>query len=324
MLFDQKQAFCNYYATAEVMLLRVLGIPARMAVGYAQGGQGTENLLLNETKTVEERLQEDLLQNTFYTVRERDAHAWPEVFFPGIGWVEFEPTANQQEILRPLNAVDEEPQTLAPLQSDAAPSGEEAQVEPPLAAAGPASQEEPALRRNAVDPALWQTLFWVAAIGVALGASLWWRQRERQRVQAEGVFGEAREEELDSRNLGSLRRWSQTARQPALTRAYLEINSALGRLGAKPRPGATTAARAAALSRELPKLSEQIKALNALYEAQQYGNVQPTDGRVGLLTVWRIRWHSFWLGIKRRLTSPFSISGRLLRFARRYNRQFDR
>ena len=36
-----------------------------------------------------------------YTVRRRDAHAWPEVYFPDIGWVEFEPTANQAPLARP-------------------------------------------------------------------------------------------------------------------------------------------------------------------------------------------------------------------------------
>jgi len=80
-LFDIKQGFCNYYASAETLMLRSIGIPARLAVGFAQG--------------------EVNLQNTFYTVRERDAHAWPEVYFPNYGWVEFEPTGNQAVLERP-------------------------------------------------------------------------------------------------------------------------------------------------------------------------------------------------------------------------------
>jgi len=76
-----KQGFCNYYATAEVILLRSVGIPARLAVGYAQGDNVDDPLL--------------------YTVRQRDAHAWPEVYFPGVGWVEFEPTASQPTLVRP-------------------------------------------------------------------------------------------------------------------------------------------------------------------------------------------------------------------------------
>jgi hypothetical protein len=79
-LFDYQTGFCNYYASAEVVMLRSLGIPARRAVGYAQGETTSEGDLV---------------------IRGDDAHAWPEVYFPGIGWVEFEPTASQPELVRP-------------------------------------------------------------------------------------------------------------------------------------------------------------------------------------------------------------------------------
>lgn len=93
-LFESKKGFCNYYASAEVLMLRSVGIPARLAVGFAQG--------------------EPNLQNTFYTVRERDAHAWPEVYFPGYGWIEFEPTGNQEPVNRPLER-EEKPVTAGPI-----------------------------------------------------------------------------------------------------------------------------------------------------------------------------------------------------------------
>lgn len=79
VLFDLKQGYCNYYASAEVLLLRSIGIPARLAVGFARGE----------------------FVDGAYTVHRRDAHAWPEVYFPDIGWVEFEPTANQSPLARP-------------------------------------------------------------------------------------------------------------------------------------------------------------------------------------------------------------------------------
>ncbi len=79
-LFKNKQGFCQYYASAEVLLLRSLGIPARYSVGYAQGEP-------DETRTK-------------FIVRERESHAWPEVYFPGIGWVEFEPTVVLSSISR--------------------------------------------------------------------------------------------------------------------------------------------------------------------------------------------------------------------------------
>jgi len=73
-LFQEQQGFCTYYASAEVLMLRSLGIPARLAIGYAEGVVTPDQLV--------------------YHVRQMDSHAWPEVFFPNIGWVIFEPTAS--------------------------------------------------------------------------------------------------------------------------------------------------------------------------------------------------------------------------------------
>lgn len=80
-LFDYQIGFCNYYASAEVIMLRSLGIPARLAAGYARGTFDFDRQL--------------------YRVAADDAHAWPEVYFPGYGWIEFEPTVSQSTILRP-------------------------------------------------------------------------------------------------------------------------------------------------------------------------------------------------------------------------------
>ncbi|HEX5840110.1 MAG TPA: transglutaminase-like domain-containing protein, partial [Anaerolineales bacterium] len=84
IIFDYKQAYCVYYASAEVLMLRSLGVPARMAVGFAQGERDGDS----------------------YVVRRFNAHAWPEVYFPEIGWVEFEPTAGQAPLNRPLPPQD--------------------------------------------------------------------------------------------------------------------------------------------------------------------------------------------------------------------------
>jgi transglutaminase-like putative cysteine protease len=79
-LFDSKTGFCDYYASAMVVLARAAGIPARYAMGYAPG--------------IFEPAQGRFL------VRQSDAHAWPELYFPGVGWLEFEPTAAIPEIQR--------------------------------------------------------------------------------------------------------------------------------------------------------------------------------------------------------------------------------
>ncbi len=72
-LFEAPGGFCSYYASAMAVMLRTQGVAARVVTGYATGewdaGRGA------------------------YRVPAAAAHAWVEVYFPGYGWVEFEPTA---------------------------------------------------------------------------------------------------------------------------------------------------------------------------------------------------------------------------------------
>lgn len=79
-LFELRQGYCDYYATAMVVLARAGGLPARLAVGYASGTYDAPK--------------------AHYVVTEADAHSWVEVYFPGYGWVEFEPTGGRPPIER--------------------------------------------------------------------------------------------------------------------------------------------------------------------------------------------------------------------------------
>ncbi len=83
-LFTLGTGYCDYYATSMVVMARSLGLPARLVSGFATGAY--------------------LPASAQYVVREADAHSWPEIYFSGIGWVEFEPTAGQPEIERPQSA----------------------------------------------------------------------------------------------------------------------------------------------------------------------------------------------------------------------------
>jgi len=77
-LFEERRGYCEQFASAMVVLLRAAGIPARLVTGYVPG---TLNRLTG------------LLE-----VRNSDAHAWVEVYFPRVGWVEFEPTPGFPEV----------------------------------------------------------------------------------------------------------------------------------------------------------------------------------------------------------------------------------
>jgi transglutaminase-like putative cysteine protease len=79
-LFDLKEDFCEYFASAMVVMLRELGVPARFVEGYTAG-------------TLDPSTGK-------FVVKELDAHAWVEVYFPLYGWVEFEPTPSQAPIFR--------------------------------------------------------------------------------------------------------------------------------------------------------------------------------------------------------------------------------
>lgn len=80
-LFESRQGYCDYYASAMVVLARAAGIPARLVRGYSRG--------------------EKVEGVNVYRVREKNGHAWPELFFPPYGWIEFEPTAAEPVIPRP-------------------------------------------------------------------------------------------------------------------------------------------------------------------------------------------------------------------------------
>jgi len=77
-LFDQKQGYCTYYASAMTVLARSIGIPARYVEGYVLPSQP--------------------VQGTTYEVTNKQAHAWVEVYFEGFDWIPFEPTSSSQNL----------------------------------------------------------------------------------------------------------------------------------------------------------------------------------------------------------------------------------
>lgn len=254
LLFDLQQGFCTYAATAEVILLRVVGVPARLAVGYAEG---------------------EIPPGTLRTrlVRQSHAHAWPEVYFPGIGWVEFEPTSAQNPLRRP--------------------AGEGGNGGPPLTRATPVApaavtseRDESSgklLPRTSFSP---QRQWWVwvgtaAAFGmVALwsGFLFWARCRRRnvapwplrlyavflQRAQAPPRW---------------LQWWARHIAQTPFQRACAELYRATRRLGIPLSLAQTPLEIASQLRTLLPEADQEIEALLAACLPAIYGP-EPGDERV--------------------------------------------
>ena len=78
---EVKSGYCVHYASAMAVMARSVGIPARVSVGFTPGRK-----LVNS--------EGDL----GYLVTTDNLHAWPELYFSGIGWVRFEPTPGQGEL----------------------------------------------------------------------------------------------------------------------------------------------------------------------------------------------------------------------------------
>ncbi|MDT8306192.1 MAG: transglutaminase-like domain-containing protein, partial [Anaerolineae bacterium] len=132
-LFDLQSGYCDYYATAMAVMARSLGIPARLATGYLAQAPGPDGV------------------QTIYQI---NAHAWPELYFAGYGWIEFEPTS-PFPARREATAVDYG-------FGEAPPTPEPPPVTPPI-------PEPPAER---LSPG------WALLLMVLLAAGwLWWHRR---------------------------------------------------------------------------------------------------------------------------------------------------
>jgi hypothetical protein len=103
-LLRTREGYCEQFAGAAALLLRLAGVPTRVVAGFATGTQtGTQR----------------------YVVRDVDAHDWIEVYFPGVGWVSFNPTpaASPATIAAGLDPVRPSPAASAGLSAPPLPAG---------------------------------------------------------------------------------------------------------------------------------------------------------------------------------------------------------
>ena len=273
MLFDLQQGFCNYYSSAEVILLRSLGIPARITVGYAQG-QVLSNPLYDAqaTEFFPDLSADDRSAMTItYRVRQADAHAWPEVYFPGMGWVEFEPTVNQIPIRRPAGVESS-------ASSAAAPLGGESPLEPGLIDEPPMMEEElDPFRQSeqspetatAPEPFPWQIfLTEMAVLGlIVLGSFIPWSDLPPLPVLLISVFRRLGQQPPDF-----LLWWERYLSLSPVDRSYLELNRSLVLVRRRPDPAATPIERAAQLAIEIPPARDPAEVVVDEYHASTYGS----------------------------------------------------
>ena len=256
-LFDVRQGFCNYYATTEIIMLRSLGIPARLGVGYAQG-EPIEDV------------------PDAYLVRQRDAHAWPEVYFPGIGWVEFEPTVSQPILVRPLGIILDR-ESSQPFDEELRnPLGD---IDANLPDLG--GEEEGA---GAVDTTTtlqrYGSALLISALVIAfmiLMIPIIRRKRLHKKIPHLPIYLESGINRLGLKPPTMLRWWAQYTRLNPMARAYSEINMSLNRLGRHPKPTDTPSERSRVLMQTLPVAIEPTQRLLSEYQATTYSKQYTPD-----------------------------------------------
>ncbi|CAL9606017.1 hypothetical protein SUDANB105_05519 [Streptomyces sp. enrichment culture] len=194
-----KQGFCIHFSFAMASMARTLGIPARVAVGFAPGTPQADGSV---------------------SVGLRDAHAWPELYFEGVGWTRFEPTPNRGTT--PPYTVPEIPgSTIPELPEQSRPTAEAPSAEPSastsctveqkrLQECGAALPVEPGAPEDKSGP-WYETAAWVAlgvvVVVLPLLPMLWRLRRRSVRLTstlhapsgAAGVLGGGRDRGAESR-----------------------------------------------------------------------------------------------------------------------------
>ncbi len=153
-LFEQRSGYCDYFASAMVVMLRSVGVPARWVRGYASGDFDPDEGV--------------------YIVRENVAHSWPEVYFPGIGWERFEPTAADYTTppQRPLQSVFGTEEEEGAVAGGAVPNPgrfEELEDDPLAASSGSGAGLDPVVTGRSSDTGSGEGMQWLFTLLAVIG-----------------------------------------------------------------------------------------------------------------------------------------------------------
>jgi protein-glutamine gamma-glutamyltransferase len=227
-LFRDRIGYCQQFSGAMALMLRMVGIPSRVAAGFSPGSPTD--------------------RRGHYVVTDLDAHSWVEVFFNRIGWVAFDPTPA---------AAPARSQTLG-IGAETVGGSSGSTVTPPAAKEAPGSPG-PTEVGSAGSGDLWLLPVTLGVLGVGMLAFVLWRSRSFRRLSP-GKATEALLRELESAlartrwptsggtTLASLQRRFNSARMPAAADYVKGLRASRFEAGA-PRPPGLRERRA--LRREL-------------------------------------------------------------------------
>jgi transglutaminase-like putative cysteine protease len=241
-LFESRAGYCDYYASSMVVMLRSVGVPARYVRGYSRGQA----------------------EDGIYRLLESDGHAWPEVYFPGYGWIEFEPTGGEPRLVRPSSQEAAEANQAA---------GREA-LRPPFEPDERLAEEED-LRALGPMPDLGQGPFWqrigpwgwlvVGLLILGMVASLTLVVRRRRRV--EGLS--------------------------AIERVYEDLVNWVRRLlRIEPLAHQTPLEYAGIVSQQVPRGRQAVEQIAGLYVEERFSGKGIPDAPAE--AAWREAWPALW------------------------------
>jgi transglutaminase-like putative cysteine protease len=272
-LFVVRSGYCNYYATAEVLMLRAAGVPARLAVGYAQGE----------------------LKNGAFIVRGRDAHAWPEVYFPTIGWVEFEPTTSQEPIARPPDRLPAQSRPAAtPLANPVRPR-DRILREPPDPLENVGTRSSPGFKMQTI----WWWVIIITAVAAA-GYAIWRYNQKWPLAQRVPQFVRRQYQRAGVPVPVWVENWVRWSELTSVERSFHAINQSLTWLGQSQPAHVTPAERADLLKQTIPSLTAEIDILTAQHENTLFSRI-PGDPGKAASAAWKIRYRTLRSIVRHRL-----------------------
>jgi transglutaminase-like putative cysteine protease len=255
-----RRGFCQWYATTMTVFLRELGIPARFVQGFLPGEPNDAG--------------------THLTIRAHDAHAWVQAYFPGYGWVDFDPTGNPD---RPQLAPIPSGQPVASPSATASALGSGV-IRPTDQRPEPREGEPGSGSRNvsAGSTGLLIAVAVLLAIIVGAVAAVAWRRGPRGPVSPDD--------------------------------AYRSVARIAARLGFAPRPTQTVYEYAGALADELPMVRPELETVaQAKVEVAYGGRTLGADRLAGLRDAYRrLRVQMLRLILRRRGRRPRGPRPRLL------------
>ncbi len=246
-LFDSKTGYCTYYSSSLAVMLRSIGIPTRIVTGFISGeAQG----------------------NNSWLVRGTASHAWTQVYFPGMGWVDFEPTPGDryQGISRPADPASVTPTPVAtpvPAGSVAPNTAPTPTPEPAALTPQPGDPEATPPQPVAGNPDTvaaqsGQFPTWVLWIGGTI-------------LLVVGLYAARR----------YYVKQLLTLPDPSPLTVYNRMNRAAQKAGFRGRSGMTAYEYSTYLKGKLPEASAPVTAITSAYVERRYGPTSPDPELTG-------------------------------------------